>query len=663
MDEAGRDDDAEARSGDLPIATTVPGRRALVASGSAPDPQATWDLPEADRAIAPAGLGPGAAIGRFVVRQRLGAGGMGVVFAADDPDLGRAVALKLVRDDAAPSLRARLLREAQAMARLEHAHVVRVFEVGTAGGRLYVAMELVDGQTLTRWLAAAPRTWRDVVGIFVEIGAGLSAVHAAGLVHRDFKPDNVLVDRSGHARVADFGLARLEPDRQDEASPALAAPLTRTGAMMGTPGYMAPEQQFGSDVDARADQYSFCVGLREALGAQWSAAPRGVRAAVTRGLSYDPSERWPSIDALCAVLARAVAPRRAMWVAGGAVAMAAAGAIAVGVAASRGSVIEREVGVREPPVIGHAVVIDAGRVLGPTELAMKIQEESNARVRAIATAMHGPVGLIDAGVPPAGASIAATAPKPVKPPPALAPAPSGTRDEHVKLLPPVPFATGSASGSGSAGGSDAPVVHPPPGPMNKAHLPAVRAALRDLDYRAFALSDLDDDIPGSIANGVAARDKALAASPPDDRAAQIVSVTIGMMKRRAGDCGVATTEWRAAIKAIQKMDFLHDDPLMLALGRAYLGVGLCTLEAGDAAGAIQLLMTGNQYIGWGKGGDVQRAEAQLAWGIAVFEAGDRMRSHGAIHAAGTEGDDRVHHAMEGWMKVVGMTWDETWDWR
>src|SRR5215510_11226576 len=153
-DTAGPDDDA--RPGDPAVAPTVDGRRKDLASGS--DPARTWDLPDEDRAPMRSGApAPGARVGRFVIRARLGEGGMGVVLAADDPDLGRPVALKLVRDDTAASLRARLLREAQAMARLEHANVVRVFEVGTADGRLYVAMELVDGVTLTRWLAAAPR--------------------------------------------------------------------------------------------------------------------------------------------------------------------------------------------------------------------------------------------------------------------------------------------------------------------------------------------------------------------------------------------------------------------------------------------------------------------------------------------------------------------------
>src|SRR5215218_3607123 len=157
----------------------------------------TLDLPASDQVAAAGGLAPGQMIGHFVIRQRLGEGGMGIVVAGHDADLGRPVAIKLVRTEADhPAYRARLLREAQAMARLEHPHVVRVYEVGSDRGRLFVAMELVDGVTLSVWLRAQPRSWREVIAMFVQVGAGLSAVHRAGLIHRDFKPDNVLVDRT-----------------------------------------------------------------------------------------------------------------------------------------------------------------------------------------------------------------------------------------------------------------------------------------------------------------------------------------------------------------------------------------------------------------------------------------------------------------------------------
>ncbi|MDQ3371065.1 MAG: serine/threonine protein kinase, partial [Myxococcota bacterium] len=266
-------------------------------------PGATLDLPASDRVDAAHDLAPGQVIGHFVIRARLGEGGMGVVLAGHDADLGRPVAIKIVKQAGDhPSYRARLLREAQVMARLEHPNVVRVYEVGSDRGRLFVAMELVDGTTLTTWLHVQRRSWRELVAMFEQVGAGLAAVHRAGLVHRDFKPDNVLVDRDGRARVADFGLARVDPERTT-APPELVAALTRTGMMLGTPGYMAPEQHYGGNVDARADQYSFCIAFRDALlggrprtleEAEWGDVPRALRSVIARGLSLDVAARFPS---------------------------------------------------------------------------------------------------------------------------------------------------------------------------------------------------------------------------------------------------------------------------------------------------------------------------------------------------------------------------------
>jgi predicted Ser/Thr protein kinase len=265
------------------------------AKRSSPPADGTLDLPASDRVDAAPSLDPGQKLGRFVIRSQLGEGGMGIVLAGHDAKLGRPVAIKLVKPDVdRPAYRARLLREAQALARLEHPNVVRVYEVGSDRGRLFVAMELVDGVTLSEWLRAKRRPWREIVAMFEQVGAGLAAVHRAGLIHRDFKPDNVLVDRQGHARVADFGLARLDPERgvATAGSPELAAALTRSGVMMGTPGYMAPEQQFSGTVDTRADQYSFCVALREALAgsrtakldaASWGEVPHVIREVIARG--------------------------------------------------------------------------------------------------------------------------------------------------------------------------------------------------------------------------------------------------------------------------------------------------------------------------------------------------------------------------------------------
>ena len=154
-------------------------------------------------------------IGRFVLEGPIGAGGMGIVYAARDPHLDRRIALKVVKPDAAAELRdqARLLREAQAMARLSHPNVVQIHEVGVWEGRVFIAMELVAGRTLAAWLATSERGWRDVVATYVAAGRGL----AAGIVHRDFKPENVLVGDDGRVRVTDFGLARGGPEFGDTA--------------------------------------------------------------------------------------------------------------------------------------------------------------------------------------------------------------------------------------------------------------------------------------------------------------------------------------------------------------------------------------------------------------------------------------------------------------
>jgi eukaryotic-like serine/threonine-protein kinase len=185
-------------------------------------------------------------ISRYVLGERLGAGAMGVVHAAYDPELRRRVAIKLLlrRADA------RLLREAQALARVSHPNVISIFDVGTHAGGVFLAMELVDGHSLGGWLAAAPRRIDEIVAVLAAAGRGLAAAHAAGLVHRDFKPDNVLVGRDGRVRVTDFGLARDQADGTDtaaaESSDLLAADLTQAGTIVGTPAYMAPEQLAGA---------------------------------------------------------------------------------------------------------------------------------------------------------------------------------------------------------------------------------------------------------------------------------------------------------------------------------------------------------------------------------------------------------------------------------
>ncbi|HEY5927791.1 MAG TPA: serine/threonine-protein kinase, partial [Kofleriaceae bacterium] len=234
-------------------------------------------------------LSIGDRVGRYLVLSSIGAGGMGVVFAAYDPQLDRKVALKLLRANLganAKEARTRLKREAQAIAQLNHPNVVGVYDVGTTDeGDVYIAMEFVEGDTLTTWLRRWPRTWREILDVFHQAARGLMAAHSVGLLHRDFKPDNVLVGGDGRVRVTDFGLARslflddsargaattqnaLGP-RSSQQTPAAGSPLqvdlTATGTVLGTPRYMPPEQLTGPSIDARADQFSFCVALYESL--------------------------------------------------------------------------------------------------------------------------------------------------------------------------------------------------------------------------------------------------------------------------------------------------------------------------------------------------------------------------------------------------------------
>jgi len=271
---------------------------------------------------------------RYVIERLLGRGGMGTVYLARDQSLGREVALKLHR---AGSGNDRLHREAIAMAKLAHPNVVTVFEVATVDDRLYVAMEYVRGGTLRSWLAAAPRGWREIVELLLHVGSGLAAAHAAGLVHRDFKPENVLVGKDDRPRVSDFGLARVDTRPSGPIVPlaggsSIDTPMTQTGALMGTPAYMAPEQLAADVVDARSDQFAFCVvaweclfGSRPFTGATLAAlaisierqelvpparsdVPQRVRAVIERGLLVDPAARHADMPALLDALREAAAP-------------------------------------------------------------------------------------------------------------------------------------------------------------------------------------------------------------------------------------------------------------------------------------------------------------------------------------------------------------------
>jgi tetratricopeptide (TPR) repeat protein len=296
-------------------------------------------------------LRPGQRFGRYVIADRLGAGGMSVVYAAHDPDLDRPVALKLLAPEPTGSgskaqeytvrldrdgnerdpARERVLAEGRALARLSHPNLVGVFEVGAVADQVFLAMELVAGPSLRGWLAAPERRRPDVLAAFAQAGRGLAAAHAAGLVHGDFKPENVVMESStGRARVVDFGLAR--------------AAGTRAAGAFGTPRYMPPEQRAGRAIDARADQFAFAVALYEALHGRHpfeeealsggalgpprlarGRLPRRVEAALARALSPDPDARFPSMDALLDRIAPR-SGRRALVVAAAAAAILVSGA-------------------------------------------------------------------------------------------------------------------------------------------------------------------------------------------------------------------------------------------------------------------------------------------------------------------------------------------------
>src|SRR5688572_6479502 len=312
------------------------------------------------RAVVDHAIPAGARIGRYVVLERIGAGQMGVVHAAYDPELDRKVAIKVLRDwQQGERARSRLLREAQALARLSHPNVITIYDVGTHDDRVFVAMELVTGKTLRQWMQS-PRPWREVVAVFIGAGRGLAAAHAAQLVHRDFKPDNVMVaeDARGgplNVRVMDFGLARPTASTRSSNSDSVdvaaipVADLTLDGAVLGTPAYMAPEQ-YERGADARSDQFSLCVALFEALygrrpfeGDTMAAiafevaqgriqpvppgrrVPAWVHRIVTRGLAADPDARHPSVADLVDALERDPSARRRRIALGGLVIGAVAG--------------------------------------------------------------------------------------------------------------------------------------------------------------------------------------------------------------------------------------------------------------------------------------------------------------------------------------------------
>jgi tetratricopeptide (TPR) repeat protein len=348
------------------------------------------------------GLDRGSVVGRYVVLDVIGQGGMGVVYAAFDPELDRKVAIKLMQASAdgsnsTNSSQTYLVREAQAMARLSHPNVVAIHDVGVVGDRVFIAMELVAGATLREWMKAERRSWQEVIAVLCAAGAGLAAAHAVGLVHRDFKPENVIVGADGRVRVMDFGLARLRPanepitpasrdsDLSIETRSPLSESLTEAGTVMGTPAYMAPEVHDGLGANASSDQFAFGVTLFEALYRMRpydkadlratrsrppvprtppeSSVPARVHRVVMRAIQPDPAARFPAMTDLLAELAvDPFARRRRIAIAAGIgllVATGGAGALLLAHRPPAGAAelckgTERAlVGVWDPPIKQH----------------------------------------------------------------------------------------------------------------------------------------------------------------------------------------------------------------------------------------------------------------------------------------------------------------------
>ncbi len=332
-----------------------------IAAGSASDVRATER-----REVSSSTIRPGAHLGRLEIGETLGSGAFGVVVAAYDPELKRKLAVKILRPEVFDSkngedAQKRLLREARAMARISHPNVVTVHDIGTVDGQVYVAMEFVAGTHLRHWVTKKDRSWQEIVEIFSSAGRGLAAAHKEGLVHRDFKPDNVLVGDLGEVRVADFGLVSISSqEREKVASSEFQVPrsnsdelgITRVGAVMGTALYMAPEQHRGHEAGPSADQFAFCVALYWGLygrtpfeGQDYEelrgnvlknrliqppadcGRPKWLWPILAKGMATDPASRFETMEALLAKLAFDPTRRRNSRLKMAGVALAGAGAL------------------------------------------------------------------------------------------------------------------------------------------------------------------------------------------------------------------------------------------------------------------------------------------------------------------------------------------------
>jgi Tol biopolymer transport system component/tRNA A-37 threonylcarbamoyl transferase component Bud32 len=280
--------------------------------------------------VKPEPVPAGRRLGVYVVQEPLGAGGMGVVYKARDSKLNRLVAIKFLSDELAdPAARRRFQREAQTASSLNHPHILTVHDAGEIEGRQYLVTELVDGGTLRDWTREAGHDWRRTVELLAGVADGLAAAHEAGILHRDIKPENILITKSGYAKLADFGLAKLQEHAVSDDGPTVAETRTRPGAILGTPAYMSPEQAAGRPVDARSDVFSFGVVLYEALAGRRPFAgasdvdalhaimhgtpaplparlPAALRMLADKALEKDPADRFQSMRDMVVDLRRVV---------------------------------------------------------------------------------------------------------------------------------------------------------------------------------------------------------------------------------------------------------------------------------------------------------------------------------------------------------------------
>jgi hypothetical protein len=662
---------------------------------------------------APAVPGPGDRVGRFVITARLGEGGMGVVVAGHDPDLHRDVAIKLLRAGAdAPGYRARLLREAQALARLHHPNVVSVYEVGADGDRIYVAMELVRGLTLTRWLAHRRRPWREVVAMFIAVGEGVAAVHRAGLIHRDLKPDNVLVDDTGRARVADFGLARRASDDGDAAaaasasSPAWNAKLTRTGAVMGTPGYMAPEQQWGADVDARADQYSFCVAMRSALAAvpmsalptiderapdppravvqhDWTGIPRALRDLVNRGLAYDASERFASMDELLVALRATVASKRAKVAAVVASTVFAVGVVSASIAiavtrAQQGDGSGAAGSGSGSALAGDGSALEPVPVPAPVALA-EVSPDAAIEPGAIAPAPAPPPSRPGERVvaSPRGSAPRGSAPRPspaavisepdTAPAVPVAPTPAAgsgsattatatatatvtlTADEVTALVASLPLDTepfGKVPKSFSdttdnpripsgallpaVGFGGPPDAAPGPGPMTDDRRAAIRAIVAASGFHGYDRAAVAKDPAAALARVRETLATLIAGRGEHDWSVHLARIALAMILRDRGDCAGAATAAVTAANAIydSMKPGVYDYGKLTKeqrrwYARALFIPPLCVLDGALSQSALRKALDRsgvvNELLAMSYTNDDERGEPQLLFAALMFE--------------------------------------------